>query len=99
MRPSVAARAADATAFSKAAVSGIRWSDGMTSTIACGSRRSARQAARVTAASVSRPCGSSAISISRPTSAAWSETRNRDVPALTTIGSAKISPPSRSSVR
>ena len=65
-RRSAASRAAAAAARAKAATSGIRWSDGITSTIAAGSRRAARQAASVTAASVSRPSGSSAISICDP---------------------------------
>ena len=71
--------------------SGIRWSEGSTSTIASGSRRAARQAASVTAARVSRPSGSSASSIAAPTAAAWSATRKRDAAALMTIGSAKSS--------
>ena len=60
-----------------------------------GSRRAARQAARVTAASVSRPSGSSASSIAAPASAACSATRNREAAALTTIGAAKSSPARR----
>ena len=66
IRPSSASRAAAAAARAKAAASGMRWSDGMIITMAEGSRRAARHAASVTAASVSRPSGSSAISISTP---------------------------------
>ena len=66
IRPSSARRAAAAAVPAKAATSGMRWSDGMIITMAEGSRRAARQAASVTAASVSRPSGSSAISICAP---------------------------------
>ena len=99
IRPSSASRAAAAAARAKAAASGMRWSDGMIITIAEGSRRAARQAARVTAASVSRPAGSSAISISAPASFACSATMNRDGAALITIGAPKISSVSRPRVR
>ncbi len=99
IRPSSASFAAAEAARPKAAASGMRWSDGITITTAVGSRRSARQAASATAASVSRPWGSSAISMGMPSSAAWSAIMNRDGWPLMTMGVPKISRGSRPRVR
>ena len=98
MLPSAASPAARSAAAAKAAASGIRWSDGSTSSVAPGSRRSATQAAAATAASVSRATGSSTASIRAPASRAWSATRKCDAAALTTIGSANLPAPSRAIV-
>jgi len=99
MSPSRASRAARSAAAAKAPASGIRWSEGSTSTVAVGSRRAATQAATATAASVSRAAGSSTISARAPASRACSATRKREAAAVTTIGSAKTPAASRATVR
>ena len=63
MPPSAANRAARSAAAAKAPASGIRWSDGSTSSVAAGSRRSATQAASDHRRQRVAASGSSTVSI------------------------------------